>query len=294
MKDKKLEISSIISLLACPDDGGELAISEDFLECSSCKRSFVMDGNFIELLPSHRKKIEPTGSVESTYQEMYEHLIRDGSLGKNRPPFGIASKSVPPGLVNDIASELATHVDSKMIVCDVGAGSGDYSLSLAKHCRVLFHCDMDTRGISLARKKANDEGLMNIFFLRCDYFRLPFRHAILDLVYCIDVIERGPLHDKTLMEEMKRVLRNTGYLIFDCHNSERSKLTHVNFANAAYSKKEIIQLATQFSLTVHTIKGVGYIPQIRLWSKNEYVIANFFARIVSFPPARFLLVCRSF
>lgn len=288
------DLNDIINLLCCPDDNAKLLIKDgSSLGCSKCARHFRVNGNVIDLQPSSKADIDKENEVSAKYHQLYQNLVDTGSLGKDRTPFGLVSRSVSLGFFKETASHLRKRIARDFIVCDVGAGSGDYSVELAKNCRVMFHCDLDVSAIAVAQKSAQLQEINNIFFLRCDYFHLPFLPRVLDFVYTIDVLEHGAKHDKHLLGEMVRVSKSGGYVAFDCHSKERSKLTKVEGTDDRYSKEKIVAMAKEQSLDVIEVSGTGFIPQVRIWSTTEYRFLNFFAKLFRFPPARWLLSCRT-
>lgn len=284
-------LSDIVSVLACPDDRSNIIYSDELLICSLCKRRFVVKGNFIDLRAKSSVTINCKTEEESRYHAIYQSLISKDSLARSAMPFGVASKSVSAGFVRETISHLSKYMQRDFLVCDVGAGAGDY-IDLARSCKTMFHCDLDVGGIALAQENARAKELDNILFLRCDYFRLPFKEHSLDFVYTVDTVERGVCNDKMLLLEISRVTKNGGYISFDCHTKERLRVTHVIPPLKCYSKGEILELATEFSLDVLDMVGTGFIPQVRIWSTAEYRILNKLAKIARFPPARWLLICK--
>lgn len=287
------KIHEIMHLFVCPDDYSELIFSEDMLSCKYCKRKFTIDGNLIDFRPKKEIKIVDKEKINSIYRSYYKNLIKDGLPGKDFGTFGLVSNSVSKGFVKETLLYIQHFLKKNNIVCDIGAGTGDYSIELAKSCKIMLHCDLDTNGIRLARENAQIKKIDNIFFLMCDYFKLPFKNKVIDLAYTIDIIERGILHDTKVLQEILRITKDEGSIIFDCHAKERSKLTkrypkEINL----YSNDEIKELVKKIELKVVEIVGTGFIPQIRKWSSIEYCILNPIAKKMLFPPARWLLRCR--
>ena len=282
--------SKLLEILCCPDDHGSFVNNINFLECSICHRQFQINDNIIDLRPSKKFDSKTHQNIEHDYDSYYQSLSTSGKPDESKNSFGVAYSWVSEGLVKEITSNLRGKIDNK-IVCDIGAGTGDYSVKLAKYSKILFHCDLDVNGIKLAQENAKN--IDNLFFLICDYFFLPFKNESVDVVYSIDVVERGKEHDKSVIKEMSRLINNKGYCIFDCHAKERSKLTHrIPKSITQYSKEEIKNM-TQSFFKIDEILGTGYMPQIRIWSASKYKILNPLAKIVQFPPARWLLICKS-
>ena len=60
-------------------------------------------------------------------------------------------------------------------------------------------------------------GLENIFFLRVDYFALPFCRS-LDRLLCLDTLIRGEDHEKDLLNQIERAISSEGRAIVDFHH----------------------------------------------------------------------------
>ena len=285
--------SDLISLFCCPDDRSELYQENNFLICKLCNKKFKVDGKIIDFRPSKKFDFKSYTSIEKDYRTYYESLSLNGKPSFYKKPFGLASGSYSAGLFKEIVPHLRNRITSRSIVCDIGAGTGDYSVHLAKYCKVMFHCDLDQGGIKIALKNSLKQNLDNIFFLICDYFFLPLKNEISNLAYSIDVIERGEKNDKLLLNEITRVTSKNGYSIFDCHAKERAKFTHVVSKKIKhYSKTEIRELAKSSSLKTLNMVGTGYLPQVKTWSAFTYNILNPIAKFTHIPPARWLLTCK--
>ena len=283
-----MNLFDIYSILACPDDGQKIEIIDSGLVCTSCKRKFHTDTNFIDILPKKftTEKFDDTELVYSTY---YKKLMNPNII----KTFGLISKSVPLGFVNETINFLRKYIKLNQIVCDVGAGGGDYSINLAKNCRIMLHCDLDLNGIMESRKKAAEQKLNNIIFLRCNYFKLPFQNDVIDTIYFIDIIERGIKHDEGLLEIIKKTVKKKGLLLFDCHASERYRLTHSkNLHLTTYLKTEMLKIIKKYLLEVVEIEKTGHLPQLRNWSKIEYKLFNSISKKLFLPPARWIFCVR--
>jgi|TARA_B110000438_G_scaffold223948_1_gene217645 ubiquinone/menaquinone biosynthesis C-methylase UbiE len=282
-------LSEIKLLLVCPDDKKDLILKDSNLVCSNCQRIFEINENIIDLRPKVKKVLEFSDQIESNYDTYYDNLFVNTK--KNKNTFGIISNSVPKGFVDETISQIKNHIKNTDIVCDIAAGSGDYSIPLAKVCKIMLHCDLDLEGIKISQKRANSENIKNIFFLITDYFSLPFKSKKMDLVYSIDVIERGEKHDKFLLEQIIKIVKNKGKILFDYHTSERKNITRqIPKEIGTYSKKEINELVKNFPLKKINSIGTGYLPQLRNWRNFEYKILNTILKKIKLPSARILLI----
>jgi ubiquinone/menaquinone biosynthesis C-methylase UbiE len=223
------------------------------------------------------------------YSKYYDDLNNLGhSSEEKKRLWGMKSNSIPEGFFEKSLNTIMKFVD-KEIVCDVGAGIGDYSLSLAKKSKTIFHCDLDYEAIIYAKKLAKKLGLKNILFIRCDYMFLPFKNSSLPCITCIDILERGEEHDKKLMKELTLKIKPKGICITDFHSKERMKLTRVKDFGDRYSKNELKLFFSKYDLKIEQLIGLGFLPQFKNMPTKMYKIGNYFAKLF-FPPARWLVV----
>jgi SAM-dependent methyltransferase len=103
------------------------------------------------------------------------------------------------------------------ILCDVSAGVGDYTLTYARHFKWVFHCDLSIDALRYALARSRRMGLQNVFFLRVDYFALPFRRSI-DRLLCLDTLIRGQDHEKALLKQIEIAISSEGRAIVDFHH----------------------------------------------------------------------------
>lgn len=285
-----IDLSELHGIFCCPDDKSNLTLTDNNLfTCNKCDRKFQIINNMIDFRPKSRFEINQYGIIENNYNEYYDSLLNNGSPG-SEGTFGLKFHSVSEGFVHETRQKISKYIKKNYVVCDVGAGSGDYSIFLSKHCKILFHCDLDITGLKLSQINAQSMSCNNIFFIICDYFNLPFKNHCIDFVYTIDVLERGKEHDSKVLKEISRIASKNGFLAFDFHSSERSKLTKIFPEMTTYSKNEIIEMTRMLLIDCIDIIGTGFIPQIKKWSKPQYLILNSIAKLLKFPPGRWLVL----
>ena len=275
----------MLSFLVCPNDGQELSSSQNHLSCNLCKTTFTfLNENTIELVSRDSYKIQ-TNDTNTSYSKYYSDLRNVGhpEIEKMRL-WGLESES---GFVKSMIDEIKKSTKNK-IVCDIGAGVGNYSINIAENAEFVFHCDLDIEAIDAARKRAYQNGIKNILFVRCDYLSLPFKKNSLSCITCIDVLERGREHDSKLLDEILDKTIKDGLIITDYHSKERVKLNQASDWDRRYSKLEIKNLLTKLHLEILDIKGMGNSPSAGTISKSKYSIINPFFSLFM-PPARWLV-----
>jgi SAM-dependent methyltransferase len=255
-------LEEVVELLSCPDDGQRLRLERSTLCCQDCDRRFsIDDGNYVELLPKSPTDLGP--SVEPEYRNQYLDLF--GRKFRRSDESGTAwgaMESVPPAWIRKrqrqvrIVQDLLVGSGSpeNMTVCDFAAGAGHYTIAYASLFKLVLHCDLSPENLNYSRNKARDIGLNNVFFLRIDYFRPPFRHS-LDRVICMDTIIRGYAHDQLLLKGIFAALNWGGEAIIDFHNwwhnpFRRLGLLKDNFSfNKSYSRKEAESLLESIGIS---------------------------------------------
>jgi SAM-dependent methyltransferase len=246
--------AAIVGLFSCPDDGSSMLHAAGELHCSSCARRFpILAGNLAEILP--QRPFDLSDSVNSSYREGYfkafEQIFQfdDTSLAwgaEETMPWSWACKRrrqvavVRPFVVDGTAP-------AESILCDVAAGAGYYTFAYAHLFRYVLHCDLSVDNLNYAWHKARALGIQNIFFIRADYFALPFRRSV-DRVLCLDSLIRGEAHDSALLTGIARSLKSQGFAITDFHNWWHNPLRRLgllpeNFhQNRSYRRSEAEQL----------------------------------------------------
>lgn len=96
-------------------------------------------------------------------------------------------------------------------ILDVGCGTGNFSIELAKLGVKVTGIDISEPMLEKARIKASEENL-NIEFLKADALNLPFKDCSFDKIVSVTALEfAGEL--KTVLRECHRVLKNGGRMV---------------------------------------------------------------------------------
>jgi ubiquinone/menaquinone biosynthesis C-methylase UbiE len=104
--------------------------------------------------------------------------------------------------------EIERHLAGVRTVLDVGAGTGAFSIPLARRGLAVTHLDFSQAMVALARRNA--EGLENVQFVEANATALPFPDRSFDLVLNMDgaISFCGSLAERALWETC-RVTRET-------------------------------------------------------------------------------------
>ncbi|OEF99411.1 hypothetical protein BHF71_02170 [Vulcanibacillus modesticaldus] len=165
-----------------------------------------------------------------------------------------------------LIAELANFQSGEKVL-DIGAGTGNYSIWLAKKGLHVTAIDQSTPMMELAKKKAYKEGL-RIDWEIADAHSLPFSDESFDLVISVTAIEFME-HPDTVLKEAMRVLRPKGRLVIglltkdsdwgELYQKNSQKDSDSVFKKAhLYTEQELFQLLPQ---TFKLKKGLYFPPQ---------------------------------
>lgn len=240
-------IEKIASSLCCPDDRESLRPKDMALECCHCGRNYsVWEEEILELLPS--KAAEPWSNPEYTADyhrqfhrtfETQENAIAWGLLESRSASWKRHRERQAQTVLSMLRRDGVALGD--LILCDISGGVGDYTLAYWPHFKWVLHCDLSIEALRCARDRFRWMGCDNVFFLRVDYFALPFSRSI-DRLLGLDTLIRGEDHEKALLNQIQRALSDGGRAIIDFHHwwhnpLRRLGLMRQNFgSNRSYTR----------------------------------------------------------
>lgn len=101
-------------------------------------------------------------------------------------------------------------------ILDLGCGTGRHAIFLAQNGFEVYATDISNTGLAIAKKKAQDLKLNNIYFARHDMKDIPFEDNFFDAVLCVLVIDHGTKQDlQKTVNEIYRVLKKDSIVITD-------------------------------------------------------------------------------
>lgn len=168
------------------------------------------------------------------------------------------------------------------ICIDVGCGSGDLSLLLAKEARLLVGIDPGVKIedqnkpllVKMAQKKSILLGVQNASFIKADGACLPIRNEVADNVVSISVLEHvgewdGCVNKKKAMNvilEMLRVCKRGGNCMINVPNRWYPIDVHnhlpLNYCPQIVKKRVISVL--------RKMKPNAYVPSVSLFSFSDF------------------------
>jgi SAM-dependent methyltransferase len=288
-----ISFADVVSLLCCPEDGGRLRETHGDLRCDACERRFPKYGeNLVEILPTCRQQLP--SSISLDYREGYKEAFdqkyyEDPEILAWGAEEGVAEswslkRRRQVEFVRPLITEGTRPGDS--VLCDIAAGAGYYTFAYAHRFRLALHCDLSVNNLSYARRKARSLRIENIFFIRLDYFKPPFRNS-LDRLLCMDTLIHGETHEALLLATIANSLNADGFALVDFHNwwhnpLRRLGLLRNNFGkNRSYTKRELNHL-----LAAKHIVQSGFFPFIQELNGNGAHL-NLLRRTI--PATRFLV-----
>ena len=125
-----------------------------------------------------------------------------GRLGKDYVP-GKSWKSLAEALLRLIPP---------MVIADLGAGEGAFSLLLAQRAKKVIAVDSSAKMIEVAREQALGNGVKNVDFRLGDMEEVPIKTATVDLVFFSQSLHHA-LHPNRALAEANRILRPAGRVV---------------------------------------------------------------------------------
>lgn len=200
--------------------------------------------------------------------------------------------------VLDLLIKYIKYPSQRLNILDVAAGPGRLALYLEKNLfeAAITGVDINKNMVEAAKKKSFAQK-SKVKFVRGDFYHLPFGDNQFDVVaglrFSMHVVDINPL-----LEELSRVLKVGGVLIFDIFNKNsilrlKTTLGRVKTQAGFYSCQDIISGAYNYRLDFLERKGillggetiVRYFPHqlfflLSLLNKPPFFLQDFSTKIV--------------
>ena len=194
---------SVVDLLACPRCGGKLRTD---WQCSSCDARYAAaDG-----IPALR---EPSDERTETVRRFYERAPFPGY-----PPRDSLSSLRARAERSDFARRLDQAVAGDARVVEIGCGTGQMSLYLARADRVVLGVDLTRAALQLGAAAAQRYGVGNIAFVESDLRRPGLRRAAFDVVYSSGVLHHTP-DPRAAFASIAALAKPGGMIVLGLYNS---------------------------------------------------------------------------
>jgi SAM-dependent methyltransferase len=170
-------VEELHALLACPACGGELGES---WRCEGCGREWPAPGGIPRL------RVDVEGQTEIVRQ-FYNSAPFPGY-----PPNDSLTWLRTRAERSDFARLLDASIPGDARIAEIGCGTGQMSLYLARADRIVVGCDLARASLALGISAARRYGLERAAFVECDLTRLPLKQGAFDLVYSSGVLHHTP------------------------------------------------------------------------------------------------------
>ncbi|HET6971595.1 MAG TPA: class I SAM-dependent methyltransferase [Phenylobacterium sp.] len=189
-------------LIACPTCGAAL----DGLTCRGCGAGYAEDTGVLRLRAASNARTEAV-------REFYEAAPFPGyppkdSLGWLRAR---AERSAFARLLDQ-----AIAGDARIV--EVGCGTGQMSLYLARADRVVVGADLTMASLRLAESARRRFGLERVRFVESDLFHPALKAGGFDVVYCSGVLHHTP-DPKAAFAQVARLAKPGGMIVLGLYNA---------------------------------------------------------------------------
>lgn len=199
-----------LPLLACPDCGGALGEStaDSALVCAGCPARYAIRDGIAELRRDE-------GAVTATVRRFYSAAPFPGY-----PPRDSLSALRARAERSEFARLLDQAIAPDARVLEMGCGTGQMSLFLARHRRQVVGADLTRASLSLAAAAARRFGLPaeRVLFVETDLAAPGLRPGAFDVVYCSGVLHHTPAPAESF-RRLARLCRPGGMIIVGLYNA---------------------------------------------------------------------------
>jgi 2-polyprenyl-3-methyl-5-hydroxy-6-metoxy-1,4-benzoquinol methylase len=266
--------------LVCPDDRGPLVPESKTLRCTRCGSLFpVFENRIIDILPKARAELQD--DLASGYRDDYLELAAH-PLTPNMAPWAWGTRSTHTAREIERRANRVAWLGSilvrsgptrDLVLCDVSAGAGHYSLAYASRFRYVLHCDLVPNAALYAYQEANASGIENVLFLRHDYLQSPLSQSA-DIVICMDTMIRGRSHELALAASILDAVKPGGLAVLDFANMRRQfarrtlqPRQRLSTDTRAYTRSQVVAMLEEVgfaAVELVRMPGSRLLPQPRL------------------------------
>jgi SAM-dependent methyltransferase len=190
-------------LLACPACGGELGAGWD---CAGCSAQYAAPGG----VPALRL---PGGARTERVRDFYTAAPFPGY-----PPQDSLSWLRVRAERSRFARLLDAAIPGDARIVEIGCGTGQMSLYLARADRLVIGADLTRASLLLGAQAAQRFAVDNILFVETDLAAAALRPASFDVVYCSGVLHHTP-DPRRSFAHVAKLARPGGIIIIGLYNS---------------------------------------------------------------------------
>jgi len=195
-------VEPLHELLACPACHGALDAALTCRECGGAWES--PDG-----IP--RLRLEVAGKTDVVRQ------FYDAAPFPGYPPNDSLTWLRTRAERSAFARLLDASIPGDALLAEVGCGTGQMSLYLARADRQVVALDLSRGALSLGASAARRYGIGQVGFVECDLARLPLKDEAFDVVYCSGVLHHTPDPAASFASIIKAV-KPGGHVVLGLYN----------------------------------------------------------------------------
>jgi len=202
-----------------------------------------------------------------------------------------------------------TISDGDMLL-DVGCGTGQYIVPLAKRKINCFGIDPLKSSIKRSQDHANSENVSNVPLFLGNGEYLPFKDKSFNVVLCLSTLQHVVDQKKTL-DEIRRVLKNEGSLIIQIPTDRNASTFFRRMKTPSHYTKGFnaknIKIILEDNFEIQKMEGSGFLPPFsmalfRFYYKifkngiiPKFIISksNYIASIWQLSASTLIIVCKS-
>jgi SAM-dependent methyltransferase len=118
---------------------------------------------------------------------------------------------------SDFARLLDVSIPGDATIAEIGCGTGQMSLYLARADRRVVGLDLSRAALALGAAAARRYGIGNVSFVECDLSRLPLRAGAFDIVYCSGVLHHTP-DPEAAFRAIAGAVKPGGHIVLGLYN----------------------------------------------------------------------------
>jgi ArsR family transcriptional regulator len=161
-----------------------------------------------ELLTQSRAEIAEAKSDQAAVKRVLKKR-----LDKTRAFFddvaGRFGRSYVPGKSWKSVAEALLKLIPPMVIADLGAGEGGFSLLLAQRAKQVIAVDTSAKMVEFGRQQAKRQGVKNVDYRLGDMEEIPIEDGSVDLVFFSQSLHHA-LHPERAVAEAWRILKPDG------------------------------------------------------------------------------------
>lgn len=166
------------------------------------------------------------------------------------------------GTKNNFTNRLDKELDYGIKICELGCGTGQLSLFLARGNREVFALDISDNSLLIGEKFRKKNEINNAYFMKMDVFNLKFKKNYFDCT-----ISNGVLHHtkdaKKAFQKLVEVTKPGGYIVIGLYHKYGRFFTKLKQLLAKLIRKKIFIL----DRTALKIKGK---EKRNAWIKDQF------------------------